>query len=114
MNLIVSLKCEAYSDFHCTQSPGVPGKDVIMGCASPTKNTVNLIKKVSQLSGFPTIIYEKAGNPYLGAIQDHANMKGIPSITCEVISKPSYMDKGSDVKSLKQINAYLKYNEVII
>ena len=114
LNLIVSLKCEAYSDFHCTQSPGVPGKDVIMGCASPTKNTVNLIKKVSQLSGFPTIIYEKAGNPYLGAIQDHANMKGIPSITCEVISKPGYMDKGSDVKSLKQINAYLKYNEVII
>ena len=114
LNLIVSLKCEAYSDFHCTQSPGVPGKDVIMGCASPTKNTVNLIKKVSQLSGFPTIIYEKAGNPYLGAIQDHANIKGIPSITCEVISKPGYMDKGSDVKSLKQINAYLKYNEVII
>ena len=114
LNLIVSLNCEAYSDFHCTQSPGVPGKDVIMGCASPTKNTVNLIKKVSQLSGFPTIIYEKAGNPYLGAIQDHANMKGIPSITCEVISKPGYMDKGSDIKSLKQINAYLKYNEVII
>lgn len=85
LNLMISLKCEAYGDFHCTQYPGVPGKDVIMGCASPTAETVDMINEVASLSGFPTIIYEKATEPYLGAIQNHANIAGIPSITCEVV-----------------------------
>ncbi len=113
LNLMISLNCEAYGDFHCTQSPGVPGKDVIMGCASPTTETLDMIHEVARLSGFPTIIYEKATKPYLGAIGDHANIAGIPSITCEVVSVPGQMNAGSDVKSLKQITAYLTYNGII-
>ncbi|MDO5849498.1 MAG: succinylglutamate desuccinylase/aspartoacylase family protein [Methanobrevibacter sp.] len=112
LTVMIQLNCTYYADFHSTQSPGIPGKDVIMGCASPT-DTTDMVKSIANMSGVGTIIYKEAGDPYYGAIQDHANMAGIPSITCEVVSVPGSLDKNSDVKSLKQMNAYLKYTGMI-
>ena len=58
-------------------------------------------------------IYKKAGTEYPGALEDEVNLKGIPSVTCEVISPYGKIKKGSVSKSLLMMKTLLKYNKII-
>ena len=58
-------------------------------------------------------IYKKAGVEYPGALEDEANLKGIPAVTCEVISPHGKIKKGSVSKSLLMMKTLLKYHKII-
>ena len=58
-------------------------------------------------------IYKKAGSEYPGALEDEVNLKGIPAVTCEVISPHGKIKKGSVSKSLLMMRTLLKYNKII-
>ena len=113
VQLIKKFKCDAYGDFHATRPGGKPGKDVAMGTYNPTKKSAELAKYISKNAKVKYIIYKKAGAEYLGALEDEVNLKGIPAVTCEVISSHGKIKKGSVAKSLLMMKTLLKYNKII-
>lgn len=58
-------------------------------------------------------ISKKAGVDYSGALEDEVNLKGVPAVTCEVISPHGKIKKGSVSKSLLMMKTLLKYNKII-
>ena len=113
VQLIKKFKCDAYGDFHATRPGGKPGKDVAMGTYNPTKKSAELAKYISKNAKVKYIIYKKAGAEYPGALEDEVNLKGIPAVTCEVISSHGKIKKGSVAKSLLMMKTLLKYNKII-
>ena len=96
VKLIKKFKCDAYGDFHATRPGGKPGNDLVFGSY-----------KVKYK------IYKRAGVEYPGALEDEVNLKGIPAVTCEVISPHGKIKKGSVSKSLLMMKTLLKYNKII-
>ena len=110
VNLIVKLKCNAYGDFHSTESPGDPGLNIILGFDNPksAKLTHYLSKSCN--------VHERlhyTGGIHLWTLADWATYKGIPSVLCEVISKVSTVSKFNSALSYKMMNKFLKYNSII-
>ena len=70
-------------------------------------------KYISKNAKVKCVIYKKAGTEYPGALEDEVNIKGIPAVTCEVISPHGKIKKGSTTKALLMMKTLLKYNKVI-
>ena len=113
VKLITKFKCNAYGDFHATKPGGKPGKDAVMGTYKPTKKSAAMAKYISKNAKVKCVIYKKAGTEYPGALEDEVNIKGIPAVTCEVISPHGKIKKGSTTKALLMMKTLLKYNKVI-
>lgn len=113
VSLITKFKCSAYGDFHCTRPGGSPGKDVAMGTYKPTAKSATLAKYISKKSNVKCIIYKKAGVEYPGALEDVVSLKGIPAVTCEVITPHGTITKGSVSKSLSMMKSFLKFSSLI-
>ena len=113
VQLIKKNKCHAYGDFHATRPGGKPGKDVAMGTYKPTKKSATIAKYISKNAKVKCIIYKKAGAEYPGALEDEVSLKGIPAVTCEVISPHGKIKAGSVAKSLLMMKTLLKYNKII-
>ena len=110
---IKKFKCNSYGDFHATRPGGKPGKDVAMGTYKPTKASSTIANYISKNAKVKCIIYNKAGAEYPGALEDEVNLKGIPAVTCEVISPHGKIKKGAVSKSLLMMKTLLKYNSVL-
>lgn len=110
VNLIVKLKCDAYGDFHSTESPGDPGLNIILGFKNTksAKMTNYLAKACNVHKRF-----HYTGGIHLWTLADWATYKGIPSVLCEVISKVSTVSKFNSALSYKMMNKFLKYNSII-
>ena len=113
VKLIKKFKCSSYGDFHSTRPGGKPGKDVAMGTYKPTSQSAKLAKYIAKNSKVKYIIYKKAGAEYPGALEDMVSIKGIPAVTCEVISPHGKIAKGSVSKSLSMMKSLLKFNSLI-
>ena len=113
VQLIKKFKCDAYGDFHATRPGGKPGKDVAMGTYSPTKKSAEMARYISKNAKIKCIIYKKAGAEYPGALEDEVSKKGIPAVTCEVISPYGKIKKGAVNKSMLMMKTLLKYNKII-
>ncbi|WP_406534014.1 succinylglutamate desuccinylase/aspartoacylase family protein [Methanobrevibacter sp.] len=113
VKLIIKFKCKAYGDFHCTRPGGKPGKDVAMGTYKPTAKSATLAKYIAKKSKVKYIIYKKAGTEYPGALEDVVSLKGIPAVTCEVITPHGTVAKGSVSKSLSMMKSLLKFNSLL-
>ncbi len=113
VKLITKFKCKAYGDFHCTRPGGKPGKDVAMGTYKPTAKSAKLAKYIAKKSKVKYIIYKKAGVEYPGALEDVVSSKGIPSVTCEVITPHGTIAKGSVSRSLSMMKSLLKFNSLL-
>lgn len=113
VQLIKKFKCNAYGDFHSTKPGGKPGKDVAMGSYKPTKKSATIAKYIAKNAKVKYKIYKKAGAEYPGALEDEVNLKGIPAVTCEVISPHGKIKKGSVNKSLLMMKTLLKYNKIL-
>ena len=111
--LIKKFKCDAYGDFHCTQPGGKPGSNAIFGSYNPTAQSGVMAKYIASKSKAKHIIYNKAGVEYNGALEDVVNLKGIPAVTCEVISPHGIIAKGSPQKSWLMMKNFLKFNELL-
>ena len=113
VKLITKFKCSAYGDFHSTRPRGKPGTDVALGTYLPTKESATLAKYISKNAEVKYLIYKKAGVEYPGAIEDVVSTKGIPAVTCEVISPHGKIWSGADSKSFTMMKVLLKYNSII-
>ena len=113
MELICSLKCDNYGDFHCTQPNGDPGKDEAMGSYSPLSESAKIADFISKKTGYSKLIYDIAGKEYGGAMEDTVNLRGIPSVTCEVLTPHGTIAGGSVDKSFNMMKALLQYNNLI-
>ena len=113
VKLIKRFKCDAYGDFHATRPGGKPGKDLVFGTYKPTKKSATMAKYIAKNAKVKIKIYKKAGVEYPGALEDEVSIKGIPAVTCEVISPYGKIKKGSVKKSLLMMKTLLKYNKII-
>lgn len=113
VKLIKKLKCDSYGDFHCTRPGGNPGCDVAMGTYKPTAESAVMAKYIAKNAKVKYIIYKKAGSEYPGALEDVVSQKGIPAVTCEVITPHGKIAKGSISKSLLMMKTLLKYNALL-
>ena len=113
VKLIKKSKCNAYGDFHATRPYGKPGADLVFGTYKPTKKSAAIAKYISKNAKVKYKIYKKAGVEYPGALEDEVNLKGIPAVTCEVISPHGKIKKGSVNKSLLMMKTLLKYNSIL-
>ena len=113
VKLIKKFKCDAYGDFHATRPGGKPGKDLVFGSYKPTKKSATIAKYIAKNAKVKYKIYKRAGVEYPGALEDEVNLKGIPAVTCEVISPHGKIKKGSVSKSLLMMKTLLKYNKII-
>ena len=113
VSLITKFKCSAYGDFHCTRPGGSPGKDVAMGTYKPTAKSATLAKYIAKKSNVKYIIYKKAGVEYPGALEDVVSSKGIPAVTCEVVTPHGTIANGSVSKSVSMMKSFLKFSSLI-
>ena len=113
LNMYTLFDCDAGGDFHSTQPGSDPGCNVIMGSLSPTIGSALMVEGMVNITGFNAIIVPEAGDPYPGALEDEANLRGIPSVTCEVLSSHGVVTPGSDTLSLIEMKAFLEYNKII-
>lgn len=113
VKLIKKFKCDAYGDFHATRPGGKPGKDLVFGSYKPTKKSATIAKYIAKNAKVKYKIYKRAGVEYPAALEDEVNLKGIPAVTCEVISPHGKIKKGSVSKSLLMMKTLLKYNKII-
>ena len=113
VKMIKKFKCDAYGDFHATRPGGKPGKDLVFGSYKPTKKSATIAKYIAKNAKVKYKIYKRAGAEYPGALEDEVNLKGIPAVTCEVISPHGKIKKGSVSKSLLMMKTLLKYNKIL-
>lgn len=113
VKLILKSKASAYCDFHCTMPGGKPGKNVAMGTYKPTAESAVLAKFISKKSKVSKLIYKKAGAEYPGALEDVVSLKGIPAVTCEVLTPHGSIASGSVEISLSMMKSLLRYRSLI-
>ncbi|MDL2246042.1 succinylglutamate desuccinylase/aspartoacylase family protein [Methanobrevibacter sp. OttesenSCG-928-K11] len=104
-----NLKVDAVADFHTTALNSNPGRESIFCSENPTKESLTIANHINNDVGSVVINFDKAGFPYKGAIEDESNLKGIPSITCEVLSPFGSIKKGSIERSYLQMKSFLSY-----
>ena len=94
---IEELKIDCVGDFHSTASK------------NPSPESVLMAHHISNEVGSEIIRYDVAGSQYKGAVEDVCNLRGIPAVTCEVLSPFASIGKGSFEKSLQQMKSFLGY-----
>ncbi|HNR25786.1 MAG TPA: succinylglutamate desuccinylase/aspartoacylase family protein [Methanobacteriaceae archaeon] len=109
LELLESLKIDALADFHSTQKNSNPGVQSIFCSKEPCYESFKMAKYMAQITSSKIICQEKAGTLFTGALEDEANLKGIPAVTCEVVSKNGWVDKGSPEHSYHQMRTFLDY-----
>jgi hypothetical protein len=106
---IIDLGIDFVGDFHSTSYNSNPGFESVFASKSPTSESVNMAKHISQNVGSKIISFDIAGSTYKGAVEDVCNLKGIPAVTCEVLSPFASVGEGSVLKSLSQMKSFINY-----
>lgn len=105
-----SVNASAIGDFHCTRHSAT---DVGITCAmctlKPTYESYLIASFIHNQTGYDLKKYDVAGVPYAGAVEDSANILGIPSVTCEVLTNHGVVEYGSSEKSFNMIRSFLRY-----
>ena len=105
-----SVNASGLGDFHCTRhSNSDVGITCAMGSYSPTYESFLIADFIHNQTGYDEDIYDIAGDPYAGAIEDMANLQGIPSVTCEVLTNHRAIEYGSPEMSFNMMRSFLKY-----
>lgn len=112
-NNIISKAMEfgvsAIGDFHSTAPNTNPGKEGVFCSNSPTVESVSIASYISHSAGSNMFVYPAAGIPFKGAVEDEANLNGIPAVTCEVLSATSFANEKICNRALAQMKSFLHY-----
>ena len=112
-NLIIQrieeLKIDFVGDFHSTAFNSNPGFESVFSSKSPTAESFLIANYISSDVGSEIISFDFAGASYKGAIEDVANLRGIPAVTCEVLCPFANVSTGTVEKSLAQMKSFLTY-----
>ena len=106
---IDELKIDFVGDFHSTAYNSNPGFESIFSSKNPSPDSYLIAEYISDNVGSEIITCDMAGSSYKGAIEDVCNLRGIPAVTCEVLSPFASVGKGSFEKSLEQMKSFLTY-----
>ena len=106
---IDDLKIEFVGDFHSTAYNSNPGFESVFSSKNPSPESFLIAKYISGEVGSDVISFDVAGSSYKGAVEDVCNLRGIPAVTCEVVSPFASVGKGSFEKSLEQMKSFLTY-----
>lgn len=106
---VSELKIEFVGDFHSTAYNSNPGVESVFSSKNPSPESYLMAKYISEEVGSEVISFDVAGSSYKGAIEDVCNLRGIPAVTCEVVSPFASVGKGSFEKSLEQMKSFLTY-----
>lgn len=106
---INELKIEFVGDFHSTAYNSNPGVESVFSSKNPSPESYLIAEYISEEVGSEVISFDVAGSSYKGAIEDVCNLRGIPAVTCEVVSPFASVGKGSFEKSLEQMKSFLAY-----
>ena len=109
INLALSVGAKSLGDFHCSRHGGDPGKNIVMGSYNPTGDSALLTKYIATNAKVASKIYKLAGASYPGAVEDTANLNGITSVTCEVLTNHGTIEKGTVNLSYTMMLYFLKY-----
>lgn len=106
----LSVNAAGLGDFHCTRhSDNDVGITCVMGSIDPTYESYLIADYVSNQTGYEKDIYEQAGVPYAGAIEDYSNLLGLPAITSEVLTNHRAVEYGSPEISFNMMRSFLRY-----
>jgi predicted deacylase len=103
------LKVNSVADFHSTQKRSNPGVECVFCSKKPCYESLKIAEYITKQTSSKVISQEKAGNLYKGALEDESNIRGVPAVTCEVVSANGVVDSGSPERSLQQMKSYLDY-----
>ncbi|MCR5026707.1 MAG: succinylglutamate desuccinylase/aspartoacylase family protein [Methanobrevibacter sp.] len=106
---IDELKIDFVGDFHSTAYNSNPGFESVFSSKNPSPESYLIAQYISEEVGSEVISFDVAGSSYKGAIEDVCNLRGIPAVTCEVVSPFASVGKGSFEKSLEQMKCFLTY-----
>ncbi|WP_407414887.1 succinylglutamate desuccinylase/aspartoacylase family protein [Methanobrevibacter sp.] len=106
---IDDLKIDAVGDFHSTAYNSNPGFESVFSSKNPTPESVLIAKYISDDVGSEIITYDISGSQYKGAVEDVSNLRGIPAVTCEVVSPFASVGAGSSENSFEQMKSFLTY-----
>lgn len=112
INLILKLKCSSYGDFHSTESPGVPGENIILGYEKP-KSCISLTNYLAKQCKVKKLFYEYPGEVYKWSLADRCNYNHVPAVICEVICNVNKVYAKPTSLSYKMMNSFLRYNSII-
>ena len=105
-----SVNAVGLGDFHTTRHDDTDVGITCIFCSdTPTPESSILGKFMVAETGYDIKEYEKAGDPYAGAIEDYANILGIPAVTCESLSNHRAIEYGTPEMSLNEMRAFLRY-----
>lgn len=106
---IVDLGIDFVGDFHSTAYNSNPGIESVFSSKSPSAESFLIANFISRDVGSDILAYDIAGSTYKGAVEDVCNLRGIPAVTCEVLSPFASVGKGSIEKSFEQMKSFLSY-----
>jgi len=110
---IKKFKINAVGDFHSTKPGSNPGIESVFCSKNPSNQSCLIAKHITEVSSSKLICHNEAGRLYNGALEDECNLKGIPAVTCEVVSRNGIVDNNSHKRSFLQMESYLKYFNMI-
>lgn len=112
INLVLKLKCDSYGDFHSTESPGVPGENIILGFQKP-KSSIPLTNYLAKQCKVKKLFYEYPGEVYQWSLADWCNYHRVPAVICEVICDVSKVYSKPTSLSYRMMSSFLRYNSLI-
>lgn len=109
LKAILDLGVEFIGDFHSTAFNSNPGINSVFSSKSPSPESFLMANYIARDVGCDVISFDFAGASYKGAVEDVCNLKGVPAVTCEVVSPFSNVAQGSVEKSFNQMRSFLDY-----
>ncbi|MCK9151436.1 succinylglutamate desuccinylase/aspartoacylase domain-containing protein [Methanobacterium alcaliphilum] len=113
VQLIQMLNVDAVADFHSTKLCSNPGKESVFCSKNPCPQSHEMGIYITENTSSELICYSTAGSMYNGALEDECNIKGIPAITCEVVSENGEVTVGSPERSYLQMQSYLEHFKIL-
>lgn len=107
------LKVSGIGDFHSTAPKSNPGKEGVFCTRDPSPESFYMARFIASVTGSEALNYPKAGIPFKGALEDEANLRGIPAITCEVLAPIGFASLATSKRSLVQMKSFLMYYGLI-
>ena len=103
----------ALCDCHTTDPGKKPGFASVFCSVRPLIQSVRIAQRICRDTSSRILPVGDAGSVLRGAVEDESNIRGVPAVTCESVSRCGFIDGGSVDFSYSQIISFLNYFGVI-
>lgn len=106
----IDVNADGLGDFHCTRHSDTDvGITCTMCSLKPIYESYLIAKYITDETGYYLDVYDVAGDPYAGALEDYCNINGVPAVTCEALSNHKTIEYGAPELSYNMQKAFLRY-----